>query len=269
MRRLAERLRQLPERGRGPGPRDFSGCLAGPEPGGVSRAFLLRLLLAGGLIGALALTVRIASRDLLNRQRRSDAEAIVDRYAWIGAGVLMATPLPGLDLLGAAAVNAQMVVEIGRVYGVTLSRVSAQELAVSVGRTLAGLGLIKGGVAMLGAALSLNLPALVVSRAIQAVSGAWLTRLAGRSFITYFQQDQDWGDGGLAEVLQREYELNRREGALRSFLAAAFNRVVEPLQSRPELRLPPRPGPRPSRSGEPPRGPREVEAEADRADPEA
>jgi len=210
-----------------------------------------------------------ASRDLLNRQRRSDAEAIVDRYAWIGAGVLMATPLPGLDLLGAAAVNAQMVVEIGRVYGVTLSRASAQELAVSVGRTLAGLGLIKGGVAMLGAALILNLPALVVSRAIQAVSGAWLTRVAGRSFITYFQQDQDWGDGGLAEVLQREYELNRREGALRSFLAAAFNRVVEPLQRRPELRLPPRPGPRPSRSGEPPRGPREVEAEADRADPEA
>ncbi|MFM7732683.1 MAG: YcjF family protein [Cyanobium sp.] len=210
-----------------------------------------------------------ASRDLLDRQRRADAEAIVDRYAWIGAGVLMATPLPGLDLLGAAAVNAQMVAEIGRVYGITLSRASAQELAVSVGRTLAGLGLIKGGVALLGSALSLNLPALVVSRAIQAVSGAWLTRVAGRSFITYFQQDQDWGDGGLAEVLQREYELNRREGALRNFLAAAFNRVVEPLQRRQEPRLPPRPGPRPSRPGEPPRAPREAEAEADRADPEA
>jgi small GTP-binding protein len=209
-----------------------------------------------------------ASRDLLNRQRRTDAEAIVDRYAWIGAGVLMATPLPGLDLLGAAAVNAQMVVEIGRVYGVTLSRTSAQELAVSVGRTLAGLGLIKGGVALLGAALSLNLPALVVSRAIQAVSGAWLTRVAGRSFITYFQQDQDWGDGGLADVLQREYELNRREGALRSFLAAAFNRVVEPLQRQPERRLPPRPGPRRSRPEPPWRGPQEGGEEADRADPE-
>jgi small GTP-binding protein len=184
-----------------------------------------------------------ASRALLDRQRRGDAEAIVDRYAWIGAGVLMATPLPGLDLLGAAAVHAQMVVEIGRVYGVTLSRASAQELAVSVGRTLAGLGLIKGGVALLSGALSLNLPALVVSRALQAVSGAWLTRVAGRGFITYFQQDQDWGDGGMAEVLQREYELNRRDGALRSFLAAAFNRVVEPLQRQPEPRLPPRPGP--------------------------
>jgi small GTP-binding protein len=184
-----------------------------------------------------------ASRELLDRQRRRDAEAIVDRYAWIGAGVLAASPLPGLDLLGAAAVNAQMVVEIGRIYGVTLSRASAQELAVSVGRTLAGLGLIKGGVALLGSALSLSLPTLLVSRALQAVSGAWLTRVAGRSFITYVQQNQDWGDGGMAEVLQREYELNRREGALRSFLAAAFNRVVEPLQRTAEPRLPPRPGP--------------------------
>jgi small GTP-binding protein len=182
-----------------------------------------------------------ASRGLLDRQRRGDAEAIVDRYAWIGAGVLMATPLPGLDLLATAAVNAQMVVEIGRVYGVTLSRASAQELALSVGRTLGGLGLIKGGVALLSTALSFSLPALLVSRALQAVSGAWLTRVAGRGFITYFQQDQDWGDGGMAEVLQQEYELNRREGALRHFLSAAFNRVVEPLQRQAEPQLPPRP----------------------------
>jgi hypothetical protein len=86
---------------------------------------------------------------------------------------------------------------------------------------------------------------VVVGRAIQAVSVAWLTRVAGRSFITYFRQDQDWGDGGLPEVLQKEYELNRREGALKSFLTAALQRVVEPLQRGQGLRLPPRPaGPR-------------------------
>jgi uncharacterized protein len=208
-----------------------------------------------------------ASRELLDRQRRGDAEAIVERYMWIGAGVLMVNPLPGVDLLGAAAVNAQMVVEIGRVYGVTLSRASAQDLALSVGRTLAGLGLIKGGVALLGAALSLNLPALVVSRAIQAVSAAWLTRVAGLSFITYFQQDQDWGDGGLQEVLQRQYDLNRREGVLRSFLQAAINRVVEPLQRRQGLRLPPRPGPRSGTRPGPRPGPPGGAAGADRDDP--
>jgi len=181
-----------------------------------------------------------ASRSLLERQRRRDAEAIVDRTMWIGAGVLAVTPLPGLDLLGTAAVQAQMVLEIGKVYGVTLDRAAAQELALSVGRSLAGLGMVKGGVALLSSALSLNLPALLLSRAIQASTAAWLTRVAGCSFIEYFQRDQDWGDGGLPEVLQRQYELNRREGLLRSFLEMAVRRVVEPLRNQ-NLRLPPRP----------------------------
>jgi hypothetical protein len=180
---------------------------------------------------------------------------------WIGAGVLLVTPLPGIDLLGTAAVNAQMVVEIGRVYDVRLSRETAQELALAVGRTLAGLGLIKGGVRLLDGALSLHLPALIVSRSIQAVSAAWLTRIAGRSFITYFRQGQDWGDGGLQEVIQRQYDLNRREGALRRFLDAAWRRVVEPLQQGRMPQLPSRPERRA-------RGPRAEAAEADRADRE-
>ncbi|MFN9645907.1 MAG: YcjF family protein [Cyanobacteriota bacterium] len=184
-----------------------------------------------------------ASRRLLDRQRRRDAEAIVDRHMWIGAGVLLVTPLPGVDLLGAAAVNAQMVIEIGRVYGVELGRETARDLALSVGRTLAGLGLIKGGMGLLSGALALQVPALLVSRAIQAVSAAWLTRVAGLSFITYFQQNQDWGDGGVQEVLRRQFDLNRREGALQRFLELALRRVVDPLREGAP-RLPPRPGPR-------------------------
>ena len=181
-----------------------------------------------------------AGRHLLGEQRQSDAEAIVDRYVWISAGVLAVTPLPVVDLLGTAAVNAQMVVEIARVYGVSLSKVTAQELAVSVGRTLASLGVIKGGLSLIGGALSLNLPALLLSKAVQAVGAGWLTRIAGRSFITYFQQDQNWGDGGVQEVVQRQYDLNRRDSALRQFLDAALRRVVEPLQSQEKKRqLPP------------------------------
>jgi len=190
-----------------------------------------------------------ASQQLLDRQRGRDAETIVERYMWIGAGVLLVNPLPGVDLLGTAAVNAQMVIEIGRLYGVSLSREAAQDLALSVGRTLAGLGLIKGGIGLISGALSLNLPALLLSRAVQALTAAWLTRVAGRSFITYFRQDQDWGDGGVREVLQKQYELNKREGALHRFLEVALSRVVEPWQRRQERRLPPQaqqrgPGPR-------------------------
>lgn len=182
-----------------------------------------------------------ASRALLARQRGQDAEAIVERTMWIGAGVLAVTPLPGLDLLGTAAVNAQMVIEIARVYGIELSRQSAQDLAVSVGKTLAGLGLIKGAINLLSTGLSLSLPTLLLGRALQAAAAAWLTRVAGLSFVTYFAQDQDWGDGGVHEVVQRQYDLSRREAELRRFLEAALRRVVEPLQRQQAKRLPPRP----------------------------
>jgi len=67
------------------------------------------------------------------------------------------------------------VVEIAGVYGVSLTRQRAQELAVSVGRTLAGVGVVKGGVSLIGAALSLNLPTLLLGRAVQGVAAAWLT----------------------------------------------------------------------------------------------
>ncbi|MFL0730405.1 MAG: YcjF family protein, partial [Prochlorococcus sp.] len=89
-----------------------------------------------------------------------------------------------------------------------------------------------------------NLPTLLVGRAVQGVAAAWLTRVAGASFITYFQQDQDWGDGGMQEVVQRHYDLNRRDSSLERFLATALRRVVEPLQHEKRRQLPPRPGPR-------------------------
>lgn len=183
-------------------------------------------------------------RNLLDRQREEEARRVVDRYTWISAGVVAATPLPGVDLLGTAAVNAQMVMEVAGLYGIELTRARAQDLALSVGRTLAGLGVVKGGVSIIGTALSVNLPTLLLGRAVQGVAAAWLTRIAGASFITFFQQDQDWGDGGVQDVVQRHYDLNRRERSLQDFLETALRRVVDPLQQEAKKRLPPRPGPR-------------------------
>ncbi|MGB1195198.1 MAG: DUF697 domain-containing protein [Synechococcus sp.] len=183
-------------------------------------------------------------RTLLDQQREQEARRIVDRYTWISAGVVAATPLPGVDLLGTAAVNAQMVMEVAGVYGIQLTRDRAQNLALSVGRTLAGLGVVKGGVTLIGTALSVNLPTLLLGRAVQGVAAGWLTRIAGASFITFFQQDQDWGDGGVQDVVQRHYDLNRRDRSLREFLETALRRVVDPLQQEAKKRLPPRPGPR-------------------------
>jgi len=169
------------------------------------------------------------ARRLIDLQRRRQADKIVERFQWIGAGVVAVTPLPVVDLLAAAAVNAQMVVEIGRVYGCEITAERGRELALSLGKTLASLGIVKGAVTIVTTALELSIGGLLVGRAIQGVSSAYLTRIAGKSFIEYFRHDQDWGDGGITEVVQRQFQLNRKDEFIRSFVQEAITRVVRPL----------------------------------------
>lgn len=170
------------------------------------------------------------ARSLLDAQRRREAEAAVDRFQWISAGVVAMTPLPVVDMLGTAAVNAQMVVEIGRVYGCELNMDRGRELALSLAKTLTSLGIIKGAVQILTTALEFNVATIAVSRVIQGMSAAYLTRIAGRSFIEYFRQDQDWGDGGMTEVVQRQFQLTRKDEFVKGFVQQAIARVVTPLK---------------------------------------
>jgi hypothetical protein len=171
------------------------------------------------------------ARKLIDAQRRRQAEKIVDRFQWIGAGVVSVTPLPVVDLLATAAVNAQMVVEIGRVYGCELNMERGRELALSLAKTIAGLGIVKGALQLLSTALQLNIGTFIIGRAIQGVTAAYLTRIAGKSFIEYFRNDQDWGDGGMTEVVQRQFQLNRRDEFVQAFIKQAIAKVVRPLQA--------------------------------------
>ncbi|MBE9030632.1 GTP-binding protein [filamentous cyanobacterium LEGE 11480] len=175
------------------------------------------------------------TRQLIDNQRRREAEKIVDRYQWIGAGVIAVTPLPIVDMLATAAVNAQMIVELGKVYGEEIDLSRGRELAMSLGKTLVSLGIVKGVLTLVTAFLEVSVVGLVLGRAIQGVSAAYLTRIAGKSFIEYFRQDQSWGDGGIAEVVQRQFELERKDEFMKAFIKDAIANVVKPLQMQAEL----------------------------------
>ena len=170
------------------------------------------------------------ARRLIDRQRQAEADKIINRYQWVGGGVIAATPLPGVDLLATAAVNAQMVVELGRVYGCSVSIEEGKALALSLAKTLTGLGIVKGAVQLLTLGLQTNPATLLGGRAIQGVSGAYLTRIAGKSFVEYFRRSQDWGDGGISEVVQQQFQLNRRDEFVQAFVQSAVERVVVPLR---------------------------------------
>lgn len=170
------------------------------------------------------------ARQLIAAQRQREAMKIIDRYQWIGAGAIAVTPLPVVDLLATTAINAQMVVEIGRVYGCEIDGDRGKELALSLGKTFVGLGIVKGAVELLAQALQFQLTTYLVGKAIQGVTAAYLTRIAGKSFIQYFCQDQDWGDGGVAEVVQQQFQLSRKDEFIQAFVKQAIAQVVQPLE---------------------------------------
>lgn len=169
------------------------------------------------------------ARKIIEIQRRRQSDKIIDRYQWIGAGVIAVTPVPVVDLLATAAVNAQMVIEIGKIYGVELNLEQGKELALSLGKTLVSLGVVKGAVDILAKALQFHFATYIVGKAIQAVSAAYLTRIAGKSFIEYFKHNLDWGDGGITEVVQQQFQLSRRDEFVKSFVQDAIAKVVYPL----------------------------------------
>ena len=175
------------------------------------------------------------AQKIISRQRRRQAEVVIERYQWISGGVIAVTPLPVLDMLAAAAVNTQMVVEIGKIYGCELNGERAKELAMSLGKTMVSLGVVKGAIELLARALQTNLATYLVGKAIQGVTTAYLTRIAGKSFVQYCQQDLDWGDGGISEVVQQQFQLSRKDEFVKSFVTDAIQRALIPLQGKEEV----------------------------------
>ena len=62
-------------------------------------------------------------KRLLVKQRSQSAKKCIDKYGWLSSGALILTPLPVIDMIAAAAVNAQMVIEIAKIYGVEIKNI--------------------------------------------------------------------------------------------------------------------------------------------------
>jgi uncharacterized protein len=176
-----------------------------------------------------------AAKELIDEERLRQANKIVDKYQWISAGTIAINPLPFVDLIATAAINGQMIMDIGQVYGCQLDRETAKELALSLGKTLAGLGILKGAIELVTTALKVTVATYILGKAIQGVTGAYLTRIAGKSFIEYFRRNQDWGDGGITAVVQEQFQLAKQDEFVKLFLQEAVGRVIKPLQQREKV----------------------------------
>lgn len=195
------------------------------------------LVLATTLRAANALKAEI--KTLLNQVRRDRAMPIIEQSQWIAAAAAFANPVPALDLLSTGAVTGQLVVDLGKIYQQKFSRQQGQAIATTLAEQMVKLGLVELSTQTITSILKSNAMTFVAGGAVQGISAAYLTRLAGLSLVEYFQAQELTGDLSSGENLQqlgnkikKVFEQNQRIAFLQSFVQKAANHLPKTKASK-------------------------------------
>jgi uncharacterized protein (DUF697 family) len=121
----------------------------------------------------------------LEQLRRERFRSLLQRSQWIVAGVVIASPVPSVDLLAVAVVNGLMVKEMAQIWGCSWSSEVLQVVARQLGTAALGQGVVEwSGQALLGLA-KLDGGTWFAAGLIQGLSAAYLTRVVGASMADW------------------------------------------------------------------------------------
>jgi len=93
--------------------------------------------------------------------------------------------------------------------------------------------------AILSPALATSMTKIIISKSIQSITAGWLIRIVGLSLIEYFKNGQDWGDGGIQEVVDKIYRISKREDILNNFVREAISKIEMKKYFKSNKSLPP------------------------------
>ena len=150
----------------------------------------------------------------------------MDRHQWLAAVTAFANPVLALGPMAVGAVQLRMLSEMAAVYDAELSASFVELLGRQMAHTLLKLGIAEAAASVLAGFLKFNPIGFAAGGLVQAVTMAYLTRLTGDSFIEYLEQGQEWGEGGMQEILSRHVEESRRSEWLLQFAKLAIRRLL-------------------------------------------
>lgn len=165
---------------------------------------------------------------ILEVKRKLGARLI--RTYCITKGVSVAlNPIPVVDLLAAAAVDAGMVMHLSKLYGLALSTAEAGTLVKTIATQMALLMGSVWGIHLLTSALKLGTGGLstLVTGTTQGAVAYYATHVVGQAAETYLAQGKSWGEGGPKLVIRDILDGIDRD----SILAQAKADIRERLRS--------------------------------------
>lgn len=174
-------------------------------------------------------------QEQLNRVRRDRALPLIEQSQWIAAASAFATPLPSLDLLATAAINTQLVMDLGRLYQQPLSLDQAKTMATALAELMVKLGLVELSTQAIAPLLKSHALTFVAGGLLQGISAAYLTRLAGLTLVQYFEE-QSWMDTSakpaslatdrLSHMLKAVFRMNQRTTFVQTLVNQGVNRLL-------------------------------------------
>jgi len=171
------------------------------------------------------LTDQVSAR--IAETRRAVAGRVIRNYC-LAKGVAVAlNPIPVADLLAAAGLDAAMVVQLSRVYGLPLTRAEAGRLVAVICAQLAALMGAIWGMQLVASALKGVSAGLstVVTAAAQGALGWYATVLIGRAAERYLVAGKSWGEQGAKRAVAEIVAGLDRDSILREARAEILKRL--------------------------------------------
>jgi uncharacterized protein len=191
-----------------------------------------KLIWASSLGNAEAL--KAEAKVKLNSLRRERALPLIDRAQWLVAGTAFANPFPALDMLATAAINAQLVIDLGKLYQQEITIAQAKVIATTLAGLMLKLGVVEVATQAIGGILKTNAITYAAGGLAQGVSGAYLTRLAGFTLAEYFEaepQSSRFKPDKLQQILASVFERNQRGQFLTMFVKQMVDRLIAEIPS--------------------------------------
>ena len=135
-----------------------------------------------------ALNLEKKIKGILNQIRKAKSLVVIEKYQLIAATTTFANPVASLDLLAAAAINTQMIVDLSKIYQQPLSLSQAQEVSIALGKLMMKLGIVEISSQAVAHLLKTNALTFIAGGIIQGVSAAYLTKVCGLSLVEYYQE---------------------------------------------------------------------------------
>ncbi|MGD1914549.1 MAG: DUF697 domain-containing protein [Rivularia sp. (in: cyanobacteria)] len=177
--------------------------------------------------------LKAEAKDLLNGVRKLRANPVIEQYQWISAAAAFANPVPALDILATAAINAQMVMDLGGVYQQKFSLEQAKTVAGEMGSFMLKLGLVELSTKTISTVLKSNALTFVAGGVVQGVSAAYLTRIAGLAIVEYFEQQEIAANSGsefniekFGQSLEQVFAQNQQVVFLQGFVKQGVKRLL-------------------------------------------